>query len=136
MYIFRTEIVFINFEHYHEFIYLLYLNQEIWWTSFILCSSLHSYRERIEVIPSTFYPSCGVEPPHYCPCFLLFFASNTSDRVGPVGASAPGVGVPVGPPFLRLPASSSSSLWTSSFCRTRELGLIIIIKRWSISTKI
>ena len=47
-------------------------------------------------------------------------------RVGPMGASASSVGVPVEPTFLRPPASSSSSLWASSFWQTRQLRAIII----------
>ena len=65
--------------------------------------------------------------PHHRPCFLLFLASDTCDRVGHAGASVHGVGVPVGPPFLRPPAFSSSSLWAPSSWRKRELGAINII---------
>ena len=33
-------------------------------------------------------------------CFLLFLTLDTADKIRPVGASAPGVGVPVVPPVL------------------------------------
>ena len=68
------------------------------------CNSLHFYRERIVLIPSSALLWSGT--PHQRPCFLLFLAFDTPDRVGLVAASSPGIVVPVGPPFLWLPTFS------------------------------
>ena len=75
------------------------------------CSTLHSYRERIWLIPSPLCPSCGVEPHTTINVFSCFSYQTPLDRAGPVRASTPCVGVPVGPPFLRPPAFFSSSPW-------------------------
>ena len=82
-------------------------------------SSLHFYRERMGLVPS---PSAL--PVEWNP-FLLLLASDNPDRDEPVRSSAPGVGVPVWPPFLR--STASPSLWATSFWR--ELRAIIIIAR-------
>jgi len=87
------------------------------------CSYLHSFRERIGLIPSLLF-LCGVEPHTTINVFFCFSYQTPLDRAGPVRASTPCVGVPVGPPFLRpLPPSPR----VPSFWRTRELGAIIII---------
>jgi len=52
------------------------------------CSSLHSYRERIRLTnpwPPLFLLWSVTH--YHRPCFLLFLASDTPDRVGSVGAS-------------------------------------------------
>ena len=70
------------------------------------CSSLHSYRERIGLVPSPICPSCVLEP-HTT--FHVTSASGTPDRVGPMATSTSDVAVPVDPTFLRPSASFSSS---------------------------
>ena len=66
------------------------------------CSSLHSYRKRIRLIPGPI--SLFVEG-NLTPTFLLSFASNISDWKWPMGTSAPFVGI------LLVPISLISHLF-------------------------
>ena len=68
------------------------------------CSSLHSYRERITLIPSSLCPSCGVESHTHTTVHVFACSSHPTpltERL--VGTSATDVRVPVWPPFLQSP---------------------------------
>ena len=71
------------------------------------CSSLHSYSERIGLIPSAICPFCGGKRHTTVHVFFLRLAYHSPERENLIGTSAPNVGVPFWSPSLSSPASCS-----------------------------
>ena len=87
-------------------------------TPFILCSSFHSYRGRIGLIPSPLYPSCGVEP--HTTIHVFSCSSHPTDAKS---ICSPCSHLFVWPPFFNVPPFSSPLSNPLLFTGKRAMGL-------------